>query len=169
MKALDEIKQVFTENRRMILYGAALALVLALYFIVWHLSIIVFGSFYSVLDVADGFLKRSNYYLLESFLFASAAVMVMILFRKPLVKKIFIGVFLGVFVFSEIIRIVDWGALYFMGNHIDSNFWAHLFYTDGLVFLIAKESFALYAALILFFAAIYHILKKMYLTSTAGD
>jgi hypothetical protein len=169
MKALDEIKQLFTENRRMILYGAALTLVLAVYFIIWHFSIIVFGSFYSVLDVTDGFLTRSNYYLLESFLFASIATMAMLVFRKPLVKKIFIGVFLAVFVFSEIVRIVDWGALYFMGNHIDNNFWAHAFYADGMVFLIAKESLALYAALISFFAAVYYILKKMYLISTTGN
>jgi len=169
MKALDEIKQVVTENWRMILYGAALTLVLAFYFIIWHFSIIAFGSFYSVLDVADGFLKRSNYYLLESFIFGSIATLVMIVFRKPIVKKVFIGVFMAVFLFSEIVRIVDWGALYFMGNHIDNNFWAHLFYTDGMVFLIAKESFALYAALILFFAAVFHILKKMYLIGTAGN
>ncbi|MBP7737312.1 MAG: hypothetical protein KA369_15135 [Spirochaetes bacterium] len=169
MKALDEIKRVFTENRRMILYSAALTLVLAVYFIIWHFTIIVFGSFYSVLDVTDGFLKRSNYYLLESFIFAGVAAMVMIVFRRAIIKKIFIGIFMAVFLFSEIVRIVDWGALYFMGNHIDSNFWAHLFYTDGMVFLIAKESFALYAALILFLAVVYHILKKMYLIGTAEN
>ncbi len=170
MKALlDDIKSLIFENKKLIMYGGALTLVLALYFISWHFTIITFGSFYSVLDVADSFLKRTNYYLLESFLFASIACIVMIAVRKPLIKRIFIGLFLAIFACSEIIRMVDWGALYFMGNHIDSNFWAHAFYTDGLVFLIAKESIALYVAVILFFSAIFFILKKMYLISNAEN
>jgi hypothetical protein len=166
---LDEIRQLFVQKRMLILYGGALTLTLALYFIIWHVSIIVFGSFYSLLDVADSFLKRSNYYLLESFLFSSLACIIMIAVRKPLVKRIFIGLYLALFLGSEIIRIVDWGALYFMGNHIDNNFWAHAFYADGLVFLIAKESFALYATLALFFASVYLILKRMYLISNAEN
>jgi hypothetical protein len=166
MKAfLDEIKKVFGENKKMVMYGGLLTLTLACYFISWHFTIITFGSIYSVLDVGDLFVRRVNYYLLESFLFASVACVVMIAVPKPLIKKIFIGIFLSVFAVSEIIRMVDWGALYFMGNHIDSNFWAHAFYTDGLVFLIAKESLALYATVALFFAAVFFILKKMYLIS----
>ncbi len=166
---LDEIRKLIAQNRQMLLYGASLTLVLALYFIIWHFTIITLGSFYSILDVADSFLKRTNYYLLESFIFASVACIVMISVRKPLIKKIFIGLFLAVFFGSEIIRIVDWGALYFMGNHVDSNFWAHAFYTDGLVFLIAKESLAMYASVMAFFAAMFVILKKMYLVSISEN
>lgn len=139
------------------------------YFVSWHFTIITFGSIYSVLDVADKFLVRTNYYLIESFLFSTVACIVMTAVRRPLIKKIFIGVFLALFAGSEIIRMVDWGALYFMGNHIDSNFWAHAFYTDGLVFLFAKESLVLYATVIIFFTATFFILKKMYLISNAEN
>ncbi|HOT44359.1 MAG TPA: hypothetical protein PLM53_07845 [Spirochaetota bacterium] len=170
MKAFfNDIKKVFVENKKMAMCGALLTLTLVVYFISWHFTIITFGSIYSVLDVGDLFIRRANYYLLESFLFASAACIVMITVRKPLIKRIFIGLFLAVFAVSEIIRMVDWGALYFMGNHIDSNFWAHAFYADGLVFLIAKESLALYVTVGLFFAAVHRILKKMYLISNAEN
>jgi hypothetical protein len=170
MKAfMNDIKQLLVEKKMLVLYGGALTLTLVLYFISWHFTIITFGSFYSILDVSDTFLKRTNYYLLESFIFATMACIFMIVVRKPLAKRIFIGLFLALFLGSEIIRIVDWGAIYFMGNHIDNNFWAHAFYTDGLVFLTAKESFALYAALALFFAAVYHILKRMYLISNVEN
>ncbi len=164
---LDDIKKYLIDKKGFILCGAALTLTLSVYSISWHVTIISFGSFYSVLDVADGFLKRTNYYLLESFISASAICIVLMTVRKSLAKKIFIGLYMTFLACSEIIRMVDWGSLYFMGNHIDSNFWAHAFYTDGLVFLIAKESVALYAAAILFFTVIYLILKKMYLISNA--
>ena len=166
---LKEIKPLLTQKKLLILYGGALTLVLAVYFISWHFTIITFGSFYSILDVSDSFIKRVNYYLAESFVFATMACIFMMAVRNSLAKRIFIGLFLALFLGSEIIRIVDWGAIYFMGNHIDNNFWAHAFYTDGLVFLFAKESFMLYAALALFFAAVYQILKRMYLISNAEN
>lgn len=164
---LIEVKQLLADNKKMVLYGAALTLVLAFYFIIWHTTIIAFGSIYSILDVADTFIKRAVSYLVESFIFASLACIVMIAVRNHLAKKIFIGLYLAFFALSEIIRMVDWGALYFMGNHIDSNFWAHAFYTDGLVFLIAKESLALYLSVAFFFALMLYLLKKMYLISTS--
>lgn len=163
MKALiNELQQVFRENRAMVLLGTALTLLLALYFIGWHYTIITFGSFYSVLDVAGPFSVRTVYYLAESVIFASIICAVLIAMEKPIVKKIFIGFVLAVFTGSEVIRMFDWGALFFSGMHINNNFWAHAFYTDGLVFLVAKESIALYAAFILFFAGMFQILKKMY-------
>lgn len=146
----------------MILLGAALALLLALYFIGWHYTIITFGSFYSVLDVRGPFLARTAYYLVESFIVTSIICVFMIAVEQPVVKKIFIGFVMTVFTASAVIRMFDWGALFFSGMHINNNFWAHAFYTDGLVFLVAKESIALYAVFILFFAGMLRILKKMY-------
>jgi hypothetical protein len=162
---IDEFKQVFHKHRTMILLGAVLTLLMSLYFIIWHYTIITFGSFYSVLDVKDSFRIRTSYYLVESFMFASIICAVLAAVNKPLIKKIFIGVVLAVFTGSEVIRMFDWGAIFFGGNHVDSNFWTHAFYTDGMVFLFAKESIALYIAFILFFAAMFQLLKKMYILS----
>ena len=115
-------------------------------------TIITFGSFYSVLDVAGPFSVRTVYYLAESVIFASIICAVLIAMEKPIVKKIFIGFVLAVFTGSEVIRMFDWGALFFSGMHINNNFWAHAFYTNRLVFLVAKESNrTLCRLLILFF------------------
>jgi len=170
MKALlTEIKIMLAEYRKIILLGAALTLLLAIYFIGWHYTIITFGSFYSVLDVAVSFLKRTVYYLVESVIIASIVCAAMIAIAKPLIKKIIIGIVLALFAGSEIIRMVDWGALYFGGNHIDSNFWTHAFYADGMVFLYTKESMMLYASVAIFFTLMFYILKKIYIHTSSGS
>jgi hypothetical protein len=170
MKALlAGIKNNLIENRSVILMGAALTALLSFYFICWHFTIIAFGSFYSVLDVADSFLRRSGSYLAASVIIASGLCALMIAVTKPLAKKIIIGVFMLFFAGSEFVRMIDWGALYFGGAHVDSNFWTHAFYTDGMVFLFTKESLMLYVSVVLFFAAMIAILKKIYVTTTPGD
>lgn len=170
MKALLSVTtKMFTENRKILLLGAVLTLLLAVYLIGWHYTILTFGSFYSVLDVADSFIKRTAYYLVESVIIASVVCTAMIAIANLLIKKIIIGVVLTLFAGSEIIRMFDWGALYFNGNHIDSNFWAHAFYTDGLVFLYTKESLMIYATVIIFFILMLYILKKMYLYTNSGS
>ena len=118
MKSLEDIKKLFTEKKSYLLLGGALAITLLVYFISWHVTIVIFGSIYSLQDVSEKFLVRTNYYLLESFLFATVAAIVLMAVSRPLIKNICIGVFLALFAVSEIIRMVDWGALYFMGNHI---------------------------------------------------
>jgi hypothetical protein len=170
MKALlTEFKMMLTENRNIVLLGAALTLLLAVYFIGWHYTILTFGSFYSVLDVADSFIKRTVYYLVESVIIASIVCAAMIAIAKPLIKKIIIGIVLALFAGSEIVRMVDWGALYFGGNHVDSNFWTHAFYADGVVFLYTKESMMLYASVTIFFMLMFYILKKIYVHTTPGS
>lgn len=166
---MSEIKLIVSENRNVIILGAALTLLLAVYFIGWHFTILTFGSFYSVLDVADSFIKRSILYLMASVIVASAVCFAMIAVKNTMIKKIIIGIVLSLFVATEVIRMFDWGALYFNGNHIDSNFWAHAFYTDGMVFLFTKESFMIYATVIIFFISMLYILKKMYWYTNRRD
>ena len=165
---MGEIKLIVSENRNVIILGAALTLLLAVYFIGWHYTIITFGSFYSVLDVTGSFMMRSLSYLIASMLIASIVCIAMITVHNALIKKIVIGIVMTLFTASVVIRMFDWGALYFNGNHIDSNFWAHAFYTDGLVFLYTKESFMIYATVIIFFILMIYILKKMYWHSNPG-
>src|SRR5271157_695613 len=125
-----DIKKIILENRNILAAGAAVTLLLTLYFILWHVTIITFGSFYSILDVSGSFLIRSVSYLVASAVIASVVSILMVMASRPLMKKIIIGIVLVVFAGSEIVRMVDWGALYFGGAHIDSNFWVHAFYTD---------------------------------------
>lgn len=170
MKSLiGNIKQVAVKNGKIILLGAALTLLLSFYFISWHVTIITFGSFYSVLDAADSFLWRSAGYLVFSAIAATLICGIMLALKRPLAKKIFMGAVLLLFFGTEFIRMFDWGAMYFSGNHIDANFWTHAFYTDGTTFLFTKASLVLYLAVILFFAAMYHILKRLYLQTAPGD
>jgi hypothetical protein len=107
-------------------------------------------------------LKRTIYYLIASVIISSIVCVVMITVKKTMIKKIIIGIVMTLFTASVVIRMFDWGALYFNGNHIDSNFWAHAFYTDGMVFLFTKESFMIYATVITFFILMLYILKKIY-------
>lgn len=63
-----------------------------------------------------------------------------------------------------VIRMFDWGTLYFGGNHIDGNFWAHAFYTDGLVFLLTWQALVLYVYTGVFIAGTVIILKHLNLS-----
>jgi hypothetical protein len=166
-KIMNDFKKIFIENKSLIMTVSLLTALLAFYFIVWHVTILTFGSFYSVLDVSGSFLKRGASYLALSALLSSVLCAILLVVR-PLARKIIIGIFMVLFVGSEFIRMIDWGALYFGGAHIDSNFWTHAFYSDGMVFLFTKESMMLYASVILFFIAMLHILKKMYAYTSKG-
>lgn len=169
MKSLfNTIKTKAGGSGTIILLGAALTVFLAFYFISWHVTIISFGSFYSVLDASDSFIASSARYLAFSAVAASVICAIMLALERPLAKKIFIGIVLLIFFGTEFIRMFDWGALYFSGNHVDANFWTHAFYTDGTTFLFTRVSMAIYLAVILFFAALFWILKQLYLQTARG-
>ncbi|MBN2159296.1 MAG: hypothetical protein JW807_07860 [Spirochaetes bacterium] len=170
MKSLFEnIKTIAGENRNVILLGIGLTLYLAFYFISWHVTIISLGSFYSVLDAAESFVAQSARYLVFSAIAASAVCAIMLFLKRPLAKKIFIGVLLFLFFCTEFIRMFDWGALYFSGNHVDANFWTHAFYSDSTTFLFTMVSIAIYLAVILFFFGMFYLLKQLYIHTGNGE
>ena len=158
---LSDYKTLMMSNRKLAVRAVSLTLILALYFIGWHYTSLVFNGSYSVIDVSAQFMARVFWYLSLSVIISSLICAVLMILKKRIMRKIFIGAVMILFSGSEIIRIFDWGALYFGGNHIDGNFWAHAFYADGLVYLVTKQALVLYAAAGLFFGAIYFILKQL--------
>ncbi|HOD14005.1 MAG TPA: hypothetical protein PK307_13705, partial [Spirochaetota bacterium] len=166
---IDVIKSTFIEKKGLIVASAALTFVVMLYFIVWHCSIIAIGSIYSIQDVSGDFLRLTAKYGAASLIYSSAVCISLIVFRRPVVRKFIVGFALFLFFASEFVRMFDWGALYFGGAHVDSNFWAHAFYSDGTVYLTTWLSFGIYASVLAIFALVFAILRKIYLYTDRVD
>jgi hypothetical protein len=161
MQFWNECKAIVIQHKKAIVLALSLTLMFALYFIIWHYTSLRITGSYTVINVSAPFLRMAAYYLILSVFFSSLICTFLIIVKRRLIKKIFIVVILFIFFGSEIIRIFDWGALYFGGNHIDSNFWAHAFYADGFVFLTTKVAAFLYVATAVFFASLYYILHQL--------
>ena len=161
MKLLANTKILLIKNKRFLVLSLSLTFILFLYFILWHYSgLRIIGS-NKVTDVSAEFITLAANYLILSVLLSSLIIAAMAFIKRPFAKKILMAIILFFFLLSEIIRIIDWGALYFGGSHVDGNFWSHAFYADGLVFLTTKTAFALYGATIFFFSVLFYILNYL--------
>jgi hypothetical protein len=156
-----DYKTSIIKNKKPVLLSLSLTLILAVYFIIWHYTGLRLIGSYSVIDVSGPFMRIAAYYLAVSVFISSITCAVLPAVKRQIMKKIIIAIILFFFFISGIIRILDWGALYFGGNHIDGNFWAHAFYSDGLVFLATKVAVMLYLALAIFMAILFYTLKKI--------
>ena len=165
----ESMKELVFSGRKMAIYSALLTLFLAAYFIVWHYSAISLASGFSVFEISAGFKKIVVSYAMASLVGSSLISLIMLALKQGRSRKIFMWIVLAVFFLSEFVRMFDWGALYFGGNHIDNNFWANAFYTDGLVFLVTKESIALYLSVALFFTGMLYLLKGMAAAAPGED
>ena len=159
---MNDLQRIVKENRGLILSGACLTLALSVYFIFWHWSIIVFGSIYSLRVISGGFLRLAASYFVLSAVLSSIVCGLLIVVRRPGVRKFIAGTALFLFFGTEFIRMFDWGALYFGGNHVDTNFWAHAFYSDGTVYLTTWLSMGIYAVAALLFAVLFFIIRSIY-------
>lgn len=74
------------------------------------------------------------------------------------VRRVVFAVFLFLFAFDGAVRVLDWGVIYFAGQHVDSEFWYHAFYIDGTSFFLTIPAALLllaYALFILLFVRSY--------------
>ena len=55
-----------------------------------------------------------------------------------MLRRVFFSAMVFIFVLDGFIRILDWGVIYFAGQHVDNEFWYHAFYTDGTSFFLTK-------------------------------
>jgi phosphoglycerol transferase MdoB-like AlkP superfamily enzyme len=154
-------KKIVIESRKIIFLSLSFTILLFTYFIIWHYTSLILNGSYSVLDISQYFKRLVVDYLILSLVISIIVSILLIVITKEIIKKILIGIVLTLFMCSEIIRMLDWGAIYFGGNHIDNNFWAHAFYADGIVFLVSKQAFVLYLATALFFTLCLFTLKKL--------
>jgi phosphoglycerol transferase MdoB-like AlkP superfamily enzyme len=110
---------------------------LFIYFLSWHLALVAASP--------KGLLKELKFFLMiKGFEYALAsAVITALLFaacflakeRKTMLRAVFLAaVFL--FIADGAIRILDWGVIFFAGQHVDNEFWFQAFYSDGTSFLL---------------------------------
>lgn len=159
--AIDRFERSIPPTLRPTLWPGLLSCFLALYGILWHYTILRLGSPYVVADVADGFGSIVISYTIFGAIAAIILSLPLVLTKSPLFHRIVIVVAMILFGASELVRMFDWGALYFGGSHLDNNFWGHAFQRDGLVFMTTKEAFGLYAAVILFFMGLLFLLRRI--------
>ena len=156
------MKGLVAEHKNVILAGVYLTLALSIYFIFWHWSIIIFGSIYSIRVMTGGFLRLAATYSAVSAVLSGIVCGLLVAVRGRGARKFIVGAALFLFFATEFIRMFDWGALYFGGNHVDTNFWAHAFYADGAVFLTTWVSLGIYAVVALMFAVLFVIIRNIY-------
>lgn len=119
--------------------------------LVYHFSLIAISQRATFWGLKGELLSTMNVYILISIfmtflLFAVSAY----LRNHKWLRRIFLIKFNVISWLYIYVRAVDWGAVYFGGNHVDSEFWFHAFYVDGLSFLVSPVSYVLAGSLLLY-------------------
>ncbi len=140
---------------------AYLPVYLFAYMMLWHFSIIFFGSNYSPAQVSKGLIKTILIYLPVNIISTGIIMYLLALTNKKFIKRISFIVFIILFFISVLIRDVDWGAVYYAGLHIDQDFWFHAFFADSTVFMRLKLSYILYGISAILVYLFYRILKAV--------
>jgi len=66
-----------------------------------------------------------------------------------------------VFLFSLVIRVLDWNIIYYYGSHIDSLFWQNAFYADGIGMITTGVSISLVFISIILLSIFVFLLRKV--------
>ncbi len=118
--------------------------------ILWHFSLVYIAADVSMADIAGGI--RSLLVIYTSISFALAALVFLICYPDSFSRRRKNVMFLSIaalYAFFTFLRMLDWGSVYFGGQHIDSEFWYHAFYADGTSFLLTPESLILIVLIVL--------------------
>ena len=130
------------------------------YFIVWHITVILFTLDFSWKNFGFHFWASVLIYSLISIILTLLFLWIFSRSEKPSLRYKIVNIaLLFLFIFFALIRIVDWGTLYFAGQHINNEFWYHAFYVDGTTFLATKISVFLFISVIVFTGLFYRVLK----------
>jgi phosphoglycerol transferase MdoB-like AlkP superfamily enzyme len=153
---MDQSMKLIRKSRIFILFAF-----LFLYLLGWHLVLtgISSWSLFSALKLLF-FFKVLQYAGIAALITAGICFFS---FSQKTVKKrwprrIVFSSLLFFFSFDGAIRVLDWGTIYFSGQHVDSEFWYHAFYTDGTSFLLtipAAVLIAVYLLCLFFFVKSY--------------
>ena len=111
----------------------ALFAFLFLYFLGWHLVLTAISSWSIFAEIRLPLLfKVFEYALISGLLTAGISGVSFLLKARPAwIRRTVFGVVLFLFAFDGAIRVLDFGTIYFSGQHVDNEFWYHAFYTDG--------------------------------------
>ncbi len=89
-------------------------------------------------EIFTGLVMLINFYLFLTLLFMGGIFFLFRVIKSNILKKTIYALIIFLAVFFAILRIVDWGTIYFSGQHVDNIFWYHAFYIDGTYFFLNK-------------------------------
>ena len=152
----------------------ALFAFLFLYFLGWHLFLTAISSWSIFAEIRLPLLfKVFEYALISGLLTAGISGVSFLLKARPAwIRRTVFGVVLFLFAFDGAVRVLDFGTIYFSGQHVDNEFWYHAFYTDGTSFLLTVPAAVLlvcYAVALFLFVRSYRGAASFMAEKYRGD
>ncbi len=138
---------------------SALFFFILIYAMMWHLVMIVLLPDTALAAMSRDLAKLLYLYILVTLPVAVAVILVRVS-ATGLIKKLFQWAMTGVFVFVSGIRVLDWGVVYFSGEHVNREFWYHAFYVDGTSFLFTLPTLLLILAAVASTAVFFIMLRR---------
>ncbi|MBN1501753.1 MAG: sulfatase-like hydrolase/transferase [Spirochaetes bacterium] len=133
----------FKKNTKEKFYPASpllMLLFLIIYLFSWNLSFFIIAAGVIFGEIISGTMILFCVYILASIITVMIMSVVFYSVSVSWIRKTAGWIFLLLFACTGIIRMIDWGAIYYDNQHIDSEFWFHAFYVDGTAFLFTKVS-----------------------------
>lgn len=158
-----DLREIFRKG------NTVLPLFLFSYLVLWHLTMIFIGSGFTPARVAGDLIHTCLLYTAATILVSSCAAVFFSLPPGRWVKRLGMAVMIFLFSLSVIIRIIDWGTVYYGGVHINDDFWYHAFYVDSTVFMRLRLSYILYGIAFFLILAFMRILIFQSRASLAGS
>ncbi|MBN1532124.1 MAG: LTA synthase family protein [Spirochaetes bacterium] len=118
-----------------------LLIFLALYLILWHASLIVVVPDATLLGSGRGLMLLLLLYLAVALVVVS--LLGLLRGAGRVVRRAMRWAVSILFSFVAVIRLLDWGVVYYSGQHVNREFWYHAFYVDGTSFFFTIPSVVL--------------------------
>lgn len=123
---------------------------LVFYLLLWHISLIAISDQALLAEVKSGLWIKANQYSVFSIGFVVFFYPVLYeIHGKAALRRAFFISSIIIFLYLAFLRVLDWGTIYFSGQHVDNEFWYHAFYSDGTSFMLTGVAASLFGALIL--------------------
>jgi hypothetical protein len=114
----------------------------AIYLILWHASLVVVVPDATLLGSGRGLALLLFLYLAVSMALVSIAGLVKRSAGRGMRMAVNWALSLS-FTFIALVRLLDWGVVYYSGQHVNREFWYHAFYVDGTSFFFTVPSMTL--------------------------
>jgi len=131
---------------------------ITLYLTGWHLALVYIMPDVTFNEIRADLVRTAGIYIVAGAAFLAAVYLIFRAAGHRLRRALYIAILAITFCLT-LIRIIDWGTMYFAGQHIDNNFWYHAFYVDGTSFLVTKVAAGLFTVMFSCFAVFAFLLK----------
>lgn len=166
MRLAEKIALFFKRPPRRVLYDLSPllgVLFFALFFLGWHLSLIAVAAHVTFRELTRGLAALFLLYAAVSVLLVVLLTALGKIVNRMAAWRRFMYCALAVlFILCSLPRVLDWGTVYFGGQHVDNVFWYHAFYADGTSFVLTLPSLVLMIALIATVAVFLWVLRLLF-------